>query len=430
MATESSSTMDQKSRGSRGKTEPKKKMKKLRSIKLSRLPSSKPSTRRAKTQSDQHAIESFRDAATSQKPSPIEFSDAYPGCFNGRKKNFQASPHTSEFSFGSNGSIGSRPEPAPPRHKSARILTRTCSLKPMRKLTRVSSLKSKRNKMKNSRLKQPTVLSKPNFDKLCVDLSSNASTPHKLSATSTSEMSPNYLKATSCSDLRKVHFQVSPPNSESGSNGEDQRRKNSNISKPSSASPSLKSARTLMRKTSMKPVRILTKMASLKSKRLPVTKCSEVSRTPDVSVSRATCSSSLKNSKIPHHVDLEPGESNSEGLSAMKVCPYTYCSLHNHRHAPMPPLKRFLSMRRRSLRTQKSIKRKSLTPLRANHSRDVKKGIQENRMVSIGNTVIPETARSCKAISPVIEDLGMDFFIEIYGKQRPVTWRRHSWWRQ
>ncbi|XP_057774761.1 calmodulin binding protein PICBP-like [Salvia miltiorrhiza] len=55
---------------------------------------------------------------------------------------------------------------------------------------------------------------------------------------------------------------------------------------------------------------------------------------------RATCSSTLKDSKFPAFLSLNPS-----GHSAVKVCPYTYCSLNGHHH---PPLRSFLSAARRA----------------------------------------------------------------------------------
>ncbi|GMI77139.1 hypothetical protein HRI_001383200 [Hibiscus trionum] len=99
------------------------------------------------------------------------------------------------------------------------------------------------------------------------------------------------------------------------------------------------------------PMKILTKMASLRSKRTK--KCAENSSISDPNIERATCSSTLKASKFPDHLQIKP-RGNGTGVS--NVCRYSYCSLHGHRHGDNPPLKRYVSMRRRAAKSQKSLK--------------------------------------------------------------------------
>lgn len=73
---------------------------------------------------------------------------------------------------------------------------------------------------------------------------------------------------------------------------------------------------------------------------------------------RATCSSTLKDSKFPEYLMLNHDGTDDEvsGTSVLRVCPYKYCSLNGHLHSQYPPLKSFLSARRRSLKSQKSVK--------------------------------------------------------------------------
>ncbi|XP_010517202.1 PREDICTED: uncharacterized protein LOC104792693 [Camelina sativa] len=73
---------------------------------------------------------------------------------------------------------------------------------------------------------------------------------------------------------------------------------------------------------------------------------------------RATCSSTLKDSKFPEYLMLNHGETYDQvnGTSILKVCPYTYCSLNGHLHSVQyPPLKSFISSKRQSLKSQKSV---------------------------------------------------------------------------
>ncbi|GLT97378.1 hypothetical protein SLE2022_149450 [Rubroshorea leprosula] len=80
---------------------------------------------------------------------------------------------------------------------------------------------------------------------------------------------------------------------------------------------------------------------------------------------KATCSSTLKDSKFPPYIMLNPGGTESEGTSVMKVCPCTYCSLNGYHHTPMQPLECFLSARRRSLKIQRNMKLEALRSHRA-----------------------------------------------------------------
>lgn len=388
----------------RGGTEPNKRLNKLRSIKLPKVRSFKQSKRWVNSRSDRVSSILSGNQATPQKLSPIPMSDASPNymkatsCSSARKENFQASPRNSESSFGSvdsnwGNSNHLKPNVALLGQKSVRALTRRSSFKPMKGLTRMSSLRSKRSlmkknsggaemkrKLKKSRsiklagfesLRLPTGRAKNQYDRPSIISAGDAATPRNLSSTNSS-------------DLRKVHCQASPRNSGSGFSSNGQNRKNWVILNPNSGS----GQKTFMRKSSLRPVRILTKMSSLKPRRPTVRKHD-----------RATCSSTLKNSNFPHHVELHSGGSESERISVMKVCPYKYCSLNGHCHAPLPPLKPFLLRRRRMLKTQKTMKR---------HFSGLEKEIQAYKMAFNIDT--------SRAGSPTAEKAGEDFFVEIYAK--------------
>ncbi|XAR54423.1 Calcium/calmodulin-dependent protein kinase [Bertholletia excelsa] len=178
-------------------------------------------------------------------------------------------------------------------------------------------------------------------------------TPEKQFPIRATEASPNYMKSTSSFEARKA---------------------SSNKTQVSSS----KRVRSLTQSPSFKPARAYS-----------AKKCSPVALCEDLSnVQKATCSSTLKNSKFPSCLGLSPGATESEGSSAVKVCPYTFCSLNGHHHrAPLPPLKTFLTARRRMLKTQKSMK--------------LKPKLQEMGLDGLERK------------SPVLENK-MDFFIEIY----------------
>ncbi|XWS65369.1 hypothetical protein CRYUN_Cryun05aG0106700 [Craigia yunnanensis] len=208
---------------------------------------------------------------------------------------------------------------------------------------------------------------------------------HSIIPSSEVDSSPHYLKATSSSDMKKEQLQASPPYSESSFDSSEQDKKISRNEKQKLAYPGNKSIRVL-RKSTLGPMRVLTKMASLKSKRTK--KCSEISSVSDPSIERATCSSSLKNSKFPDHVEIKPGGSESDGTAVSNVCRYGYCSLHGHHHGNKPPLKRYVSMRRRVAKSQKILKPDSQSSGKAKHSGNRKKGLQTEKRVFNGDLVV------------------------------------------
>lgn len=178
-------------------------------------------------------------------------------------------------------------------------------------------------------------------------LGSPANTPSpKKKASPSSYGSPNYMKSTISSEARKEPK-----------------------TKASSSSPSKlhhKVAKTLLsRVSSLKKVRTLTKAPSFKHTRTGVNKCSKVVLCENLEVQRNTCSSTLKDSKFPPYLKLNPGATEAQGTSVMKVCSYNYCSLNGHHHKPAPPLRCFLASRRKLLKTQKLAKPEILSPRKA-----------------------------------------------------------------
>ncbi|KAI3850069.1 hypothetical protein MKW92_047074 [Papaver armeniacum] len=248
-------------------------------------------------------------------------------------------------------------------------------------------------------------------------------TPTKVSspaATKVSETSPNYMKSTSSSKARKECSPVSSSrSSQTIFDSRNQKRRNSNNSKSSSLFPSPsgeKPGRSLTRSNSLKPVRTLTKTTSTKAGKPK--KSSTVVLNQNINMSRATCSSTLKDSKFPNYLMLNPGRSESEGTSVMKVCPYTYCSLNGHHHAPSPPLKCFLSAKRRLLRTQRSLRLKSLSPGGTKLPAKAKKETVSGQLEFEGDSSTTKTDS--------VQETGMDFFVEIYAKPRETVDRRSN----
>ncbi|KAK3217990.1 hypothetical protein Dsin_011960 [Dipteronia sinensis] len=336
-----------------GKREPKNTMK-WRSIKLSRLPSFGSCIRPPKSPSTKSPSLYSGYAASSEQSTPVAMPDASP--------NYTKATNCSDAKKGSL------------LQESAGMLTRRSSFKSKKSLTRMSSKK----KMKKTR--------------------SNKVASFESSGSSTIEESAQHDQSSVV--LRsyfQADFQASLSNSECSVSSNDQNRKDANYSTSDS------SVRVLKKTSSLRPQRILTKTASLKSKRPTRKKCTQVSVIPDSNVERPTCSSTLKDNKFPHQVEAKTGGGESGGHSAMKVCTYTYCSLHGHRHGNLPPLKRFVSMRRRLLKKQKSMKPESRSTTKAKRSTNRRIGTQTSQIVCNEDSADKEAIQHNIANSSVTE---------------------------
>ncbi|ERN10998.1 uncharacterized protein LOC18439182 [Amborella trichopoda] len=231
--------------------------------------------------------------------------------------------------------------------------------------------------------------------------------------------SPNYMKPTTSSDARRENSQVWQQSQTP--------EKNHNQTKPISSNNSPKKISkhgSDPSSSKLKPTRPLKRTSSLKPMR-PSMKTSGVPLYPKPNINRSTCSSTLKDSKFPTYVALHPGGTESEGTSVFKVCPYTYCSLNGHHHDPLPPLKQFLSARRRLLRTQKSLKSKR--PSSSNRPKYFgqkgKKGVDtgqrflnEGLLDETGSIEPPQGLE--ELLKGPVEDVN-DFFVEIYESPVP-----------
>jgi len=219
----------------------------------------------------------------------------------------------------------------------------------------------------------------------------------------TTDSSPNYMKPTSSSHAKKELFPVSHRTPQSGSDFKNLPRKFSTDSKAACAK---KPAKALARSSSLSLVRTLTKTTSFKASRACSRKSSRAVMCADITApQRATCSSTLKDSKFPSYLMLSPGATESEGTSAMKVCPYTYCSLNGHHHVDLPPLKSFMSARRRLLKTQKRAKLEALSPPR------LKAPLETDKKES-------DVEQNVSEEKPACDEIGIDIFIEIYANEK------------
>ncbi|XVE69518.1 hypothetical protein DITRI_Ditri09bG0158500 [Diplodiscus trichospermus] len=236
-----------------------------------------------------------------------------------------------------------------------------------------------------------------------------AATPQKKSMAKAMDGSPNYMKSTSSSEAKKEGSQVSSRNTQTASDSKSLRRRSSTGSKIGSGS-CIKPARSLTRTSSLKLVRTLTKSPSFKPARASAKNCSRVVLCADMNVQRATCCTTLKDSKFPAYLMLNPGGTESEGTSIIKVCPYNYCSLNGHHHSPLPPLKCFLKARRCSLKTQRSMKMGVLSSPKLKPSAN---GTEEQLAFGEDGVDFGDSP-----MSPLTQGGPMDFFIDIYAKSK------------
>ncbi|CAL1385767.1 unnamed protein product [Linum trigynum] len=98
---------------------------------------------------------------------------------------------------------------------------------------------------------------------------------------------------------------------------------------------------------------------------------------------KTTSSSALKDSKAAGSRS-DGSSSVADADAGMKVCPYSYCSLHGHHHSnndQAPSLKRFVSMRRRMLKPQKMIDNSSeKVSQQSSYSKRPKRSYKKNQV--------------------------------------------------
>lgn len=124
---------------------------------------------------------------------------------------------------------------------------------------------------------------------------------------------------------QKGQFQASPFDSESSYDSND-RTKSSPTSESYYARKSLyNQLRTSSNST--RNVRVSVKKASLKTKRNPL-------KSSQIAAEKATCSSTIKQSRFHQHVEVQAVQTEAERISFLKVCPYHHCSLNGHSHDP------------------------------------------------------------------------------------------------
>ncbi|KAL2926823.1 Calmodulin binding protein PICBP [Bienertia sinuspersici] len=142
----------------------------------------------------------------------------------------------------------------------------------------------------------------------------------------------------------------------STSSSEARKEKASKVSSISSTTSKLHKVAKTFTKTSssLKKMRNLTKTPGFKHTTRSSGSCKKIVICQDnLDVQKATCSSTLKDAKFPTYLKLKRGATEAEGNSVFKVCPFNYCSLNGHHHLSAPPLKRFLSSRRKLLKSVK-----------------------------------------------------------------------------
>ncbi|XP_057438006.1 calmodulin binding protein PICBP-like [Lotus japonicus] len=234
--------------------------------------------------------------------------------------------------------------------------------------------KKKLKKVRSIRLQRLSKGGKPQHDNLSILSSVTTEGSEEQTPIEMADASPSYMKGTTSSSHAKDGFQSSQrvltlklkrsltrKSSRSikiaTSKAPKSTRKQSETLNGSDAGGD-RSQRVITRRLSLKPVRFLTKVPTFKSRNSSMDKGPQKSKSLEGSrLSKATCSSALKDSHFTDHIDLPEEGTVSQGASAMKVCTFSYCSLHGHRHHDdSPPVKQFVSTRRRMLKAQKSMK--------------------------------------------------------------------------
>ncbi|KAL0339728.1 UNVERIFIED_CONTAM: Calmodulin binding protein PICBP [Sesamum radiatum] len=290
--------------------------------------------------------------------------------FDAKKENSPGGSECEDMISVSSSTCGSATNgPYAPKLTNSGIKHRTSNNKT---LSNFGSVRSFRRRAKSRFVRSPVTL----FD--------DTATSHSDSVAGSSESSPHYLKATSCSEGKKTH------------------------------SPQNRSLQALSRTSSLRSVRILIKKTSFKPKRASG-KVSE-----DVAVDRATYSSTLKDSKFPEPVELHNEGTELEKMSAVKVCRYHHCSLHGHCHGshdPVAPPKRFLYKRRRTLKKQKSIIPKTESSPGAKDSSGRKKNPHKSQIVPIVDTLDRQRVSDGITFSGVDNENGKDSYADSYAQQ-------------
>ncbi|KAL1362242.1 hypothetical protein HN51_010509 [Arachis hypogaea] len=214
--------------------------------------------------------------------------------------------------------------------------------------------------------------------------------------------SPNYMKPTSSSVARKESFLVSLQNTPTEKNLPQKCSRASSISCKRQEKP-------LTRSSNLNLARSLTKTTTFKSTAAIL----HADMNPPV---RATCSSTLKDSRFPAYLMLNHGANNEyEGTSVTKVCPYKYCSLNGHYHTHLSSLKSFVPAKRRILKTQKSMTLESLSPQRLKMQCQTDSSDIEQNVLD-GKHAHNEADKRNPITTPLAQKSAMDFFTEKYVK--------------
>ncbi|KAL9232615.1 hypothetical protein vseg_007706 [Gypsophila vaccaria] len=218
--------------------------------------------------------------------------------------------------------------------------------------------------------------------------------------------------------LRSKRYTKRPPKSRFGEAAEQTRyRSIPHYMKGTSSHEARKNTeKGLTRTSSWRPLRILAKIPSLRQRNSKVNKRPLMTQLSRTRVGRATCSSALKRSEFPDHMELQSGGREAEGMSTVHVCPYSYCSLNgHHHHAPLPPLQEFISAKRKLRKNQKGKQLKEDDE----HSESPQKIDRPWQMISAEiytdhmlNTTTEEEEEEEE------EDDGVDSFVTIYAKPR------------
>ncbi|XP_021866006.2 calmodulin binding protein PICBP isoform X1 [Spinacia oleracea] len=449
-----------------GGTESRKKLKKVRSVKVANLDRLRLSMRREKSRFHRSVVSSSDDATGTSGSSSVAISGTSSPNYmkattswSARKGSVQTSSGNLQSSSASNGD--SRPSSAKSASKLSKVSVQECSdpagvnipvrIKAEKSLKRVPSLKhskklsSKKSMKIRTRYSQfPDVGINPEEmldfgilgfqDNTEIDPESlNVSASHgqdssgKVGAKQKGILERSRSrKMTRLRSIRSSKGKQRPQPRLSGgatelmsyeaevSNAEPRYMKSTR-----SQETRMKSDKCLTRTSSLRPLRILAKIPSLRPKRSKLRKRPQATPLSRKGVDRATCSSVLKRTEFPDDSELHSRGQEAEGTSSFHLCPYSYCSIHGHRHhTPSQPIKEFISAKRRLFSNKKGEKSESQYRGEVEHYTSAAESDHSRQTVSAESYALQEVMNVSTKNALEAEEDGIDFLIKIYAKPR------------
>ncbi|XP_074320523.1 uncharacterized protein LOC141657256 [Silene latifolia] len=424
MAIRTFTTQERYSRNKEGVEEPRKKLKKLKSVKVANLDRLRLSMRKEKSRFDRSSVASSNDAtnpsgASSTPMSGTSSPNYMKATSSSARKGSSSQGNLGTVLYSSASSNDARDSVRKSKFQTPTVkfnrevvrtqksLKRVPSVKYVKKL---SSLKSLKIRAKYSQFQENS-----SIDEYIISDSNDVCDQESIVSGGDNQTSVvDRSRTIKLTRLRSKRYPRVPKSrlygaEEKLSYGEPHYMKGTN-----SHEVKKNSVKGLTRTSSWRPLKILAKVPSFRPRKSKVRKRPQEIPLSRTGLDRATCSSTLKRSEFPDHIELHSGERESHGTSSIHVCPYNYCSLNgHHHHAPSLPLKEFISAKRQSIKNQKD---KQL-------NEDVEQTISSLKNYQ-SRQMISAEVHSAKMVTPTIQeeeeedDDGFDYLITIYAKPR------------